>query len=98
MPRVAPSCREGCGGNRQRGGPHDPIPHPRHGIAGQPLTFAARGKTLCTATTDASGTAACASPSALFTALVSALFGGRYQAAYAGSAGYLPSQASAGLS
>ena len=58
-------------------------------IAGQTIVFTAGGATLCTATTDANGTASCNSLLALLTAVLNL----GYNATFAGNGAYLPSSA-----
>jgi hypothetical protein len=64
-------------------------------VAGKPISFATRSSTaLCSATTNATGTATCQfSP----TVALRALLAGGYNATFAGDGDYLPSNASAGL-
>ncbi|MCW3066295.1 MAG: hypothetical protein JWN32_3467 [Solirubrobacterales bacterium] len=59
---------------------------PEHGIAGKTITFTGGGRTLCTATTNASGVAQCGN---LLTS-VSAVLGLRYTASFAGDASWRP--------
>jgi hypothetical protein len=58
-------------------------------IADQTITFAVRGKTVCSAPTNAAGTATCSGT----IGLISWLLADRYTATFAGSSSYLPSSA-----
>lgn len=64
------------------------------GVSGQTITFTAGGKTICTAKTDATGLAKC---SGRFPGLQAVITAGGYQATFAGTPAYKPSQATGGL-
>jgi hypothetical protein len=57
-------------------------------VVGRQILFSSGGRTVCSAVTNDSGTATCSG-----TAPLSALFGGGYDASFAGDATYLPSSA-----
>lgn len=66
---------------------------PAGALPGQPVVFAVGGRTVCTVTTDATGTAVCNAQSLLLQLVLS----NGYTATYAGTANYVGSSAKAGV-
>jgi hypothetical protein len=63
-------------------------------VAGEPVTFKAGSRTICTATTNAAGVAKCSVPLA---GLLPVLLSGGYDATYAGNGALEPSSDHAGV-